>query len=163
MSLLHPFAPHTRQRSRQIVEHHIENVVPSEGIYYCLLQPEGMELYGYRFDDYPQIDHVQFWERFVAPVLAYRWARKLQVNADELERAMRPLAYALPRGRVARNLLRRFVVYYGAMVCPASVIQRFFGLPETAAWETDEHEQCQQLEKETFRSLVRTELDWSAV
>ena len=164
MTLLHPLAPISRQRSRQLVERLIENVVSSEGIYYCLLQSEGWELYGYRFDDYPQIDHISFWERFVVPTLAHRWARRLNVDAVALERAMRPFPYALPRGRVVHNSTRQWVVYHGGeKVSPVRMVQRIFGLAARVRWETDEHERCQHAEKEQFRRLVCAGLDWPAV
>lgn len=130
----------TRARLRKLVE----NNTPSEGIFYVVPNTDGSwSPFTYRFDEFPEIDHTEFWEKHVCPILAHRWAAKLKVPAEDLESELTLFPYAVPRGRVSRNAGFRFTVHYGNDL-PAGVskstINRMFALATDTPWEKDDHE-----------------------
>ena len=77
------------------------------------------------------------------------------------------MVYAFPRGRITASG-RRFIVYYGRnfepfMQCERKAVESHFGIQGRSVWEFDEHEQCQELDKERVREVLHLQDDWKAV
>lgn len=154
--------PWVHSRSRQLLEQLVENVLPSEGIFYIVRNPEGWEPLCYRFDEFPEFDHSDFWEEFVVPVVSMRWAKVLGLKASKLEKELELLPYAFPRGRISRNSVTQYVVYHGGNL-PSQIskktINRMFGLPSNANWEFDSHEVCSLADKAAISRIFKLNRD----
>ena len=144
----------------------------SEGIFYLVPFPEGWVVRPIRFDECadPDFGHPGFWEDTVAGVLAKQWHSRVATEyptPDDLRAELLPLVYAFPRGRITASG-RRFIVYYGRnfepfMKCEWKVVENHFGIRGCSVWEFDEHEQCQELDKERVREVLHLRDDWKAV
>jgi hypothetical protein len=143
----------------------IESVTPTEGVYYVIRRPEGWELFSYRFDEFPETDHSEAWETFVAPVLAHVWQDKIRKPARYIENALILASYAFPRGRVSQTTPGKFVVLHGEdqdKVSPKR-IEQAFSISGRAKWEFDIHEQCQKEDRDAVRQLLGIKENWRAV
>ena len=70
--------------------------------------------------------------------------------------------------RTFRPAFTRFKVYHGNDLKPFMKtsrrdIETEFGIVGQATWEFDDHERCQQLDKEEFRRMLGIKEDWDAV
>ncbi len=160
----HVLRPLVAQSARELLENLVEAANPSEGIYYCLRNPDGWAPFPYRFDEYPRIDHATFWAEYIVPVLAMRWSRALNVPAKRLESGLELAAHGFPRGRVMRNVAGRYVVLHGDGM-PRSIrrktIDRLFSLPRDTKWEPDSEERCQVEQRDVIRGLLRLKETWA--
>ena len=69
------------------------------GIWYLVKYPEKWILMVHKFDPFEDwLDHSQFWESTIAPLLTSRW-RLSATQASEI----RLLVYGFPRGRVVKT------------------------------------------------------------
>lgn len=142
----------------------------SEGIFYLVPFPLEWILMSVRFDRQPELGHPDFWEAEILEFLVKDWhleAYEEYPTREQLREALRPLAYACPRGRVAK-VGKRFKVYHGNDLKPfmrnsRRNIEEAFGIVGQATWEFDDHERCQQLDKEAFRQITGLKEDWDAV
>jgi len=129
----------------------------SEGIYFVVRLPKRWQLLAFRFDDYHEGGHPEFWEAHVTPVLVKAWAFRLFPSLSAAERCQCELQLkaeldlhydGFPRGRVTWNEeIDRFAVFHGSNLKPTmklqrGAIERAFGISGRADWEFDEHEQC---------------------
>lgn len=156
--------PLVAQSARALIDSLVEDFTPSEGIYYCVRNPDGWSPFSYRFDEYPEIDHFEFWEEYVSPVLAARWARVLKQHPAGLQLKLSNLVYGFPRGRVSQ-FNHKFKVLHGNDM-PGSVsrnsINRLFSLPSSVSWESDDHERCQIADRDGLRRLLKLAETWKA-
>lgn len=142
----------------------------SEGIFYVVPLPLDWCLMGVRFDQRPELGHPDFWEADILKFLVRNWHLETSEEyptPELLRSALLPLTYACPRGRVAR-IGKRFKVYHGNDLKPfmktsRRAIEAMFGVGGQANWEFDDHERCQQLDKDEFRRLLEMKEDWEAV
>ena len=136
------------------------NTKPSEGIYYIVRYPKGWELLTYRFQDREEIDHSEWWEREVASLVASAW------QFPSLKK-IRLLTYAFPRGRISKPG-KIYQVLFGEDFMPAtqrlkSEIISAFGIADKFIWTFDEHERCQELDRDEMRTLIAIKETWAAV
>ena len=142
----------------------------SEGIFYLVPFPLDWILMSVRFDHQAELGHPDFWEADILEFLVKDWhleAYEAYPTREQLRAALLPLAYACPRGRVAR-VGKRFKVYHGNDLKPFMLnsrrdIEAAFGIAGKTAWEFDDHERCQQLDKDAFRRITGIKEDWDAV
>lgn len=155
--------PLTYQYVRLQLARLVEAQSPSEGLYYLVLTPTGWEPYSYRFDEFPELDHPELWEDYVAPVLAHRWAAKLKRPASVLEKNLAYHPFAFPRGRVGGKPWKVFHGKDTPKGISRALIQRLFTLPPSTKWELDDHEQCQKVDRDDVRALLNIRETWPAV
>ena len=156
-------SPLVVQTARSLIDRLDESALPTDGIYYVVRYPDKWDVFAYRFDNFPEIDHTALWCDHVAPVLARCWGRALRLSPAKLEKSLTLHAYGFPRGRVTKMGMQFRVLYGGdAPFIPNSRVEHAFDLAG-AKWERDEHEQCQAEDKEAVRSLLRIKEDWKAV
>ena len=149
-----------------------ETTKGSDGIFYLVPFPEGWVVRPIRFDQCadPDFGHPGYWEEVVAEVLAKKWhsrVAKEYPTPNDLRAELLPLVYAFPRGRITGQG-RKFIVYHGRnfeafMKCERKVVESHFGIQGRCVWQFDEHEQCQELDKERVREVLRLRNDWKAV
>ncbi len=142
-----------------------ETPVPSSGIYYVLRFADGWRVLPYRYAEFPgEVDHSELWEDIAAPVLAQDWAPILCTPPSSLERRLKLHTYGFPRGRIFQvPSTERFTVLHGEDLRPfmgvePALIERLFGLDTpvgTAIWEEDEHEHCQEDDRDAVRQVLR--------
>lgn len=157
--------PIVYQSTREHLARIAETESPSDGIYYCILSPNGTwNLSSYRFDEMPEKDHDKYWEDFVAPLVAYQWAARLKRDPEQLAQALQSNYFGFPRGRIGKDG-GRFFVRHGNDT-PVGItkeqIRRAFTLPTSAEWEFDTHERCQPEDRDIIRRLLRLKQTWSA-
>lgn len=142
----------------------------SEGIFYVVPFPMDWCQMPVRFDQHPELGHPDFWEADILKFLVKDWHLETYEEyptRELLHAALLPLAYACPRGRVAK-VGKRFKVYHGNDLKPFMKASRRdieweFGIVGQASWEFDDHERCQQLDKDEFRRMLGIKKDWDAV
>lgn|GEM_PF-872144 len=142
----------------------------SEGIYYLVPVPKGWRILALRYDELPEMGHPDFWEEAVAEILAKAWHPKLAgkfSTPEQLRAELLDCVYAFPRGRVTL-VEGRFTIYHGNnmekfMKIARSAIEQSFGLQGPVVWSFDDHEQCQDLDKERARVLLQLSADWRAI
>ncbi|MEQ1747991.1 MAG: hypothetical protein ABL974_01105 [Prosthecobacter sp.] len=156
------------QRSRQgrsIEDRNAE--APVSGIYYIVRYPAGWVPLTWVYESgLPHMDHPEFWEHHVAPLLAAKWAAARKTTPARLEESLRLHTYAFPRGRITiyQGIAR---VLHGTDAIPRmrfsrAAIESEFNLVEPL-WEDDEHEHCHEDDKEAVRRLLSIKEDWAAV
>lgn len=160
--------PTVYQSTREKLAKITESSEPSEGIYYVVRTPTGWEAHSYRYDEFPLIDHTEFWESYVVPVLAHKWSKIAGIKPRELEAALNMYPYAFPRGRVsdARYAGKGYIVNHGKDLpvgVSKSTINRLFSLPPTTPWDFDNHEQCSVNDRDEVRRLLCIKDTWPAV
>lgn len=150
---------------------------PSEGIYYVVRAPNGWKLvpylFGTKFGQQRESNHVEFWKGEVAPYLAYVWAaaaakpisRKL-VQA-RLQHELHECYYAFPRGRVDKGNGSVFMIRNGNNLTKAmptkGQIERAFEIVGLCEWEFDSHEQCMDEDATIIRELLGIGDSWTSV
>jgi len=140
---------------------------PCEGIYYIVREPSGWRLAAWRFAAGQDQEHQAMWETDVAPALARQWANVIGSDARQLERGLKILAFAFPRGRVSK-VKDQFVVYHGNdrkpfMHLSKKAVEQAFHIVGRCRWQYDDHERCVGFEKEEIRQVLQLTEDWPAV
>ncbi len=138
---------------------------PSEGIFYVIRNPDGWGLYAYRYDQYPEAGHPQFWEDAVAIVLARRWSQNDSSRFRNIEADLVNHPYGFPRGRVTKPG-RQYTVYHGndlRGLIARKVIETAFDIGKRCHWEFDQHERCLRADKDGVRLCLGISRDWSSV
>lgn len=139
----------------------------TEGIYYVVRYPTKWRLVSDPFIGGRDNDHYKWWEEVVAGMVALEWAKPLGQDATALQKAIRLLTYAFPRGRVSRVDNRYLVLHGGdltaSMKISKKVIEQPFGIAGNCSWHLDEHEHCQADDKEQMREILNITDDWDAV
>ena len=106
-----------------------------------------------------EIDHSQYWETTVAPLLADEW--KLS-NSQASELSL--LVYGFPRGRVVR-VRNSYIFFNGEDYSQFATIKQIanaFSLNSGFAFKFDDHERCQLEDKQALRALLNLQEDWKA-
>ena len=139
----------------------------SRGIFYVVRYPAGWELITTRFENGEGADHSEWWETKVVGMVAEKWAARLRLGQNILEDDLKLLVYAFPRGRVSR-VGNRFNVLQGRDIEPSMAVTRrmiedAFGIVGQCSWRFDDHEQCQECDKDTIRRILHIREDWRAV
>ena len=129
--------------------------------------PAGWEAIFYRFEDGIDNNHYEWWEQTVSARIAAKWAKVLVKSGETIRRDIELLTYAFPRGRISK-VGKRFLVLHGAdltqpMRISKKLIEGAFGISGRCSWRFDEHEQCQQDDKEQIRQYLKIPEDWNAV
>lgn len=132
----------------------------SEGIWYLVRLREQWTLMAHRFSGQGhEIDHSQYWEKTVAPMLAAEW-KLSNHQASELSL----LVYGFPRGRVV-NSRDGYIFFNGEDFSPFATkkqIANVFSLHSGFAFRFDDHERCQFEDKQALRVLLNLKEDWQA-
>lgn len=142
---------------------------PSEGIYYAVRFSEGWSIFICRFDEFGgETDHTALWEDYVCQPLALNWEQSFG-DDGVLEEALHLHAYGFPRGRIARvpggstfNILHGGDLEKFMGISPET-IERLFSVTGRAHWVRDEHEQCQEDDRDAVRRILRLKENWRAV
>lgn len=138
------------------------------GIYYIVRCPKGWELIANPYENGDGPDHSEWWETTVAGIVATKWAKRLRTTPAALEQQIKLLAYAFPRGRVTEVGEGQSMIYHGCDFRPhnhkfAFPIVHAFDVAGVYHWKIDEHEHCQQWDKDEMRRILRIREDWKAV
>jgi hypothetical protein len=140
---------------------------PSDGIYYVARFPQGWKLIFYRYAENPEdCDHSEFWEKHICKFLAPLWAKALNKPTQQIEQALHLHTYGFPRGRISAKDGKIYVLH-GSDLKPFHKvkrvdIERAFGIYSKARWTDDEHEHCQDYDKQMLRELLGIKEDWEA-
>jgi hypothetical protein len=140
---------------------------PSDGIYYVARFPQGWKLVFYRYvENGEDFDHSAFWENYICKFLAPFWAKFLKETAQQIAQALYLHAYGFPRGRITIEGSKIYVLH-GSDLKPfhkvkREDIERAFGIYGKARWTDDDHEHCQDYDKQVLRELLRIKEDWNA-
>mgnify|MGYP003348494231 CR=1 FL=1 len=145
-------------------------LVGMEGIFYVAPFPQGWRVVRWNFSSQSDKGHPHLWTAKVVRFLAFEWCAETDRRTpkeDRLRQQLAMLVYACPRGRIVK-VGKRFKVYHGNdlerfMNITRSWIESSFDIAGRATWEFDDHERCQQPDKEAFRQLLGIKEDWKAV
>jgi hypothetical protein len=139
----------------------------SEGIYYVVRYRTKWELVFDHFSGETDRNHYDWWQEAVTGMVAARWTKALHRSQASIKQDISLLSYAFPRGRVS-NAGDTFLVLHGSnltakMKMPKTKIESAFGIQGHCRWLFDEHEQCQEDDKEQMRQVLGITEDWKAV
>ena len=121
------------------------------------------------FDRYAKCTRETHWNGNIAPSLAMYWARRFNLNEDELNTKLRGLHLSLPHGRIQKVgkggwhilLGNDFPVPSGLVL--NLILQDFCLMNETFEYVVTEREACLLEHKEQLRIILSLEQDWPAV
>jgi hypothetical protein len=141
-----------------------------EGIFYVAPFPQGWRVVRWHLSSQSDKGHPYLWAAKAVKFLAWEWGAEVDrrlPKEDRLRQQLAMLVYACPRGRIVK-VGKRFKVYHGNDLEPFMDITRAwiearFDIAGRATWEFDDHERCQQPDKEAFRKLLGIKEDWKAV
>lgn len=142
--------------------------LPREGIYYVLRFPDGWHLKVKRFASDADFSHPIWFEQEVAAMIANGWAKKLGKSPQVIEKDIKNLCYAFPRGRVTIVGDETFI-WHGADLIPAMGVDTAdevagaFEIDGKFWSKFDEHEQCQVGDKDDMRRYLGIKEFWCAV
>jgi hypothetical protein len=112
------------------------------------------------------VDHSEFWQKHVAPLLGCLWAKRTRTDEDQLERELYTRQYAFPRGRVEKVSRNAYRILFGEDLPPGiskNVIKQALGLPRTVKWVPDQHETCLAEDRDFIRTRLGITESWPAV
>ena len=138
------------------------------GIFYVVRFPEKWQLYVYLFSPSEDIGHSEWFERTVASNVATAWAKTLGMNPRRIEVLIKNLCYAFPRGRVTKAH-NHILILHGEDLTPEMGEDLFFDIERAFLirglfhWTFDDHERCQQADKDAMRNILGITEDWPAV
>ena len=140
---------------------------PSDGIYYVVRFPQGWKLIFCRYAENPEdCDHSEFWGKLISQFLVPIWAKALKEPAKQIAEALHLHTYGFPRGRITVKDGKIYVLHGSDLKSFHEVkrkdIERAFGIYGKARWIDDEHEHCQDYDKQMLRELLHIKEDWEA-